>query len=235
MERDWTSELEAYLQIRFAELCETIGQPVPLTGLRISPALATEESKYFLLGLEEGLFRFGEEGCAESELFHASTEENSASKMCQIFWHDPPPPRLFREGICQLATASLLILKRGWLKSQVRLEPRENRAPAHGGDIRVRSLAGELLVCVIVKRSAAELEKLVTDLRACCKRGAHAKDDCGFPQNHPNYEFCALSQPPHVWAVAPEADICLRMSYRDGQMELDHLSSLPPRSMIDSR
>jgi hypothetical protein len=233
MERDWTSELEAYLQIKFAELYEAIGQSVPLTGLRISPPLAMEESKYFLLGLEEGLFRPGEAGHVESELLAAPDKESET--MCRIFWHDSPPPRLFREGICQLATASSLILKRGWLRSQIRLESRENHAPAHGADILVSSLAGNLLVVVVVKRSAAELEKLVDDLRACCKRGAHARDDCGFPQNHPNYEFCASSRPPYLWAVAPGAEICLSVNYRGSEIELDLLPSLPARSMIDSR
>jgi hypothetical protein len=232
MERDWTAELEAYLQVKFAELCETIGQPVPLTGLRISPSLATDESKYFLLGLEEGLFRPGDAGYLESELLPSSDEENENAY--RIFWSDPPPPRLFREGVCQLATASLLILKRGWLRSQVRLEAREDRTSASGADILVNSLAGELLICAVVKRSAAELEKLITDLGACCKRGAHARDDCGFPQNHPNYEFCASHQPPYLWAVAPDADICLRLTFLDGQIALEQLPSLPPRSMIDS-
>ena len=233
MERDWTSELEAYLQIKFAELCEASGQSVPLTGLRISPPLAAEESKYFLLGLEEGLFRSGEAGHIESELLAAPDKKNE--KICRIFCHDPPPPRLFREGICQLATASSLILKRGWLRSQIRLESRENSVPAHGANILVSSLAGKLLVAVVVKRSVAELEKLVADLRACCKRGAHAKDDCGFPQNHPNYEFCASFQPPYLWAVAPGAEICLSVNYHGREIEIDRLPSLPARSMIDSR
>src|SRR5437763_16752395 len=149
MERDWTSELEAYLQIKFAEVCEAIGQSVPLTGLLISPPLAAEESKYFLLGLEEGLLRPGEAGHIESELLAAPDEESE--KTCRIFWHDPPLPRLFREGICQLATASSLILKRGWLRSQIRLESRENSVPAHGANHQVRSIAGKLLVSCRVK------------------------------------------------------------------------------------
>ena len=232
MERDWRSELEAYLQIRSAELCETLGQSAPLAGLRISPPLAMEESNYFLSGLEEGLFRPGQAGFFESELLAPSVEGNE--KVCRIFWPDPPPPRLFREGVCQLATASLLILKRGWLRRQVRLEAREDRTSASGADILVHSLAGNLLVCAVVKRSAAELEKLVMDLPACCKRGPHAKDDCGFPQNHPNYEFCAQRKPPYLWAVAPDADVCLRLIYQENQITLEPLPSLPPRSMIDS-
>ncbi|HEX7516734.1 MAG TPA: hypothetical protein VF345_05550 [Chthoniobacterales bacterium] len=236
MERDWVGELERWLQDRFAELCETIGHPVPLSGLRINPALGLEESEYFLLGLEAGLFQPDEEGYVQSELLPAPSTRNTRQTMCQIFWHDPPPPRLFRECVCQLSTASSLIMKRGWLKSHILMEPdfRDDRDMSYGIDILVKSPTGEILACVEVKRSVAELQKLITDLRACCKRGAHAKDDCGFPQNHPNYEFCAFYKPTYFWAVAPDADVCFRMKYDDGSIELEQLISLPPRSMIES-
>ena len=229
-------ELEQWLQDKFAELCETIGQPVPLSGLRISPALGLEESKYFLLGLEAGLFQPDEEGYVQSELLPPPSKGNTRQKMCQIFWHNPPPPHLFREGICQLSTAALLILKRGWLKSHILMEPsiKEHRSLAYGVDILVKSPAGQILAAVEVKRSVAELQKLITDLRACCRRGAHAKDDCGFPQNHPKYEFCAFYKPTYFWAVAPDADVCFSMKYRDDSVEPEQLTSLPPRSMIES-
>jgi hypothetical protein len=236
MERDWVGELERWLQDRFGELCETIGQPVPLSGLRINPSLGIEESRYFLLGLEAGLFRPDEEGYVQSELLPSPSTGNTRQTMCQIFWHNPPPPRLFRECVCQLSTASSLIMKRGWLKSHILMEPdfTDDRDTSYGIDILVKSPTGQILACVEVKRSVAELQKLITDLRACCKRGAHAKDDCGFPQNHPKYEFCAFYKPTYFWAVAPDADVCFRMKYDDGSIELEQLISLPPRSMIES-
>jgi hypothetical protein len=231
METDWASELEAWLQDRFTELCEAIGQPVPHYGLRINPPLGLEESKYFLLGLEAGLFRPDEFGFVQSELFSSSS---TGQAMCQIFWHDPP--RLFREGVCQLSTAASLIMNRGWLKSHILMEPdcKDGRDMSYGMDILVRAPAGQILACVEIKRSVAELQKLITDLRACCKRGAHAKDDCGFPQNHPKYEFCASYKPTYFWAVAPDAEVCFRMKYGGGSIELEQLISLPPRSMIES-
>ena len=236
MERDWVGELEQWLQDRFAELCETIGQPVPFSGLRISPALGLEESKYFLLGLEAGLFQPDELGYVQSELLPPPSKGNTRQKVCQIFWYDPLPPRLFRECVCQLSTASSLIMKRGWLTSHILMEPdfKDDRDMSYGIDILVKSPTGQILACVEVKRSVAELQKLITDLRACCKRGAHAKDDCGFPQNHPKYEFCAFYKPMYFWAVAPDADVCFRMKYDDGSIELEQLISLPPRSMIES-
>ena len=233
-ERDWAGELERYLRDRFAQLCASTGQAVPFSGLRINPPLGIEESKYFLLGLEAGLFLPDEEGYVRSELLQASSSETSEQKKYRIFRHDPPPG-LFRERVCQLSTASLLILKRGWLKSHILMEPafQDERGIDYGIDILVRSPAGSILVCVEVKRSAAELEKMATDLRACCKRGTHSNDDCGFPQNHPKYEFCVFYQPTYFLGIAPEADVCFRMKYDDGSIEPEQLASLPPRSMIE--
>ena len=234
-ERDWTGELERYLRERFADLCATIGQVVPVSGLRINPPLEIEESKYFLLGLEAGLFLPDTEGYVQSQLLQVSITETDTQKACRIFRRDPPPG-LFREGVCQLSTASLLILKRGWLKSHILMEPeiQDQRGTSYGIDILVRSPAGQILICVEVKRTVAELEKMMTDLRTCCKRGAHANDDCGFPQNHPKYEFCAFYQPTYFWGVAPGTDVCFRMKYNDDSIELEQLASLPPRSMIES-
>jgi len=235
MEWDWADELERWLQHRFAEMCKTIGQPVPFSGLRINPPLGLEESKYFLRGMEAGLFRPDEEGYVQSELLPATSTTNTRQTICPLFRHDPPP-RLFRERVCQLSTAALLILKRGWLNSHILLEPdyRDNRDRSYGIDIVVKSPTGQIFVCVEIKRSGVEFEKLVTDLRACAKRGAHLQDDCGFPQNHPKYEFCAISKPPYLWAVAPDADVCFRMKYHDGLIELEQLTSLPPRSVVES-
>jgi hypothetical protein len=237
MERDWARELERWLQEKFAELCDTTGQPVPLSGLRINPGLVTEESRYFLLGLEAGLFQPDELGYVQSELLPPPVKANARQKMCRLFWHDPPPPRLSRECVCQLSTASSLILKRGWLTSHILMEPdlRDDRDTSYGIDILVKLHPGQILAGVEIKRSAAELQKLVTDLRTCCKRGPHAKDDCGFPQNHPKYEFCALYQPSYFWAVAPDTDVCFRMKYGGGAIELEQLPSLPPRSLLESQ
>jgi hypothetical protein len=234
MERDWGCELEAYLQDRFAGLCETIGQRLPSSGLRIIPPLGTEEAKYFLLGMESGLFELDDEGYVASDLFPAADPAEIERKMCQIFWYNSLPPRLFRESICQLSTAAALILKRGWLRSHVLMEPSIDEQPAviTGVDIVVKSTDGRTLIGVEVKRNAAELQKLMLDLQACCRRGPHTRDDCGFPQNHPKYEFCLSSRPNYFWAVAPDAEVCFRMNYETG-IALEQLASLPPRSLIE--
>lgn len=235
MERDWVGELEQWLQECFAGLCETIDHPLPPAGLRINPALGSEESKYFLLGLEAGLFQPDELGYVQSALLPPLNTGNTRQKTCQIFSYDPLPPRLIRESICQLSTASSLILERGWLESHLLLDPdyRDDHAMSYGIDIVVKSPTGHLLICVEIKRSTAELQKLVTDLRACCKRGPHAKDDCGFPQNHPKYEFCAVYKPDYFWAVAPDSNACFEMKYGPDSIGLEEMASLPPRSLLE--
>lgn len=233
MERDWVAELEQWLQESFVGVCRAIGQPVPFSGLRIHPALGIAESKYFLLGLEAALFKPNEYGHVQSELLPPPGEGDTRQRTCQLFCYDSLPPRLVRERICQLSTAALLIVKRGWLTSHVQLGPNVGDNAFCGIDVLVRSRTGQILACVEVKRSVAELHKLLADLRACCMRGPHAKDECGFPQNHPNYEFCASSKPAYFWAVAPDADVCFRMKYEGSSVDLEQLDSLPPRSLME--
>lgn len=233
MERNWTDELERWLRQQYVDLCQTIGQPVPLTGLRISPPPGEEEAKYFLLGLEEELFCLNDNGEVTSQLFRV--HEGARPAPYQIFGRDFAPPRLLREAVCQLATGSLLILKKGWLKSHVTLEPGsdEHRTGGVAFDLLVRSPGGKVLVWIEVRRSAVELQKLIADLRACSRRGPHPRQECGFPQNHPRYEFGLAQTPDFLWAVSPDADICLRMSYQNGAMELEELHALPPRSLLE--
>ena len=183
-ERDWKGELERYLQNSFAEQYRAIGQPVPLSGLRINPALGLEESKYFLLGLETGLFQLDKESYVQSELLPAPSEGNTRQEDCRLFCHEPLSPRFFRESVCQLATVSLLIFKRGWLKSHLLMESNIQgyRSPTDKADIMIRSITGELLVCVEVKRSVAELQKLITDLRHVANEEHTHKATVVFPK-----------------------------------------------------
>lgn len=233
IETDWKDRLERWLQQRYGELCQTSGQPVPGTGLRISPPLAEEEAKYFLLGMEEGLFQLSDTGEVESPLLRVEDETKPAPY--QIFGTGFAPTRLLREAICQLAAASALILQKGWLRSHVTLESgkEEHRTGGLRFDLLLRSPGGKPLVWGEVRRSAVELQKLIADLRACSRRGPHRREDCGFPQNHPRYEFGLFLRPDYLWAVAPDGNRCFRMTSENGAMELEELPSLPPRSLIE--
>jgi hypothetical protein len=109
----------------------------------------------------------------------------------------------------------------------------EHRSTPHGLDLLVRATGARTDIWVEVKRSAVELEKLIADLRACSRRGPHAQSDCGFPQNHPRYEFCLSLRPVYLWAVAPDAEGCFEITYEQSLIEFEHLTSLPPRSSIE--
>ena len=233
-ERDWIREVEAWLETNFVVLCKAISQPIPFSGLRISPPLNCDEAKYFVLGREAGLFDTNQLGQVQSQLLQRSAE-GSRFGSCRIFQYDSLPPRLIRETVCQLSTAADLILNRGWLVSHLQIGSTDKNAAGepYGIDVLVRSRTGGILICVEIKRTTAELQKLVTDFRACCHRGPHSKDECGFPQNHPIYEFCTIYKPLYFWAVAPGGQICFRLNYDNASVEPEQLSSLPPRSLIE--
>ena len=226
-DRDWIGELSNYLQRIFFQLGEALGQPRSISELRLNPPLAIEEAKYFLLGLESGLFRLEEEGYVQSELLPHNFKQGPG----QIFALRPPPPRIVREGIFQLATASTLVLQRGWLPGQIKVGADD--AASYGVDMVVKSAAGEILACVEIKRSLPELQKFTSDFRQCCKRGEHAKAECAFQQNHGMYEFCVRSQPTYLWVVAPGDDVCFKLSYAGTIIEIEELDTLPSRSHIE--
>ncbi|MEY2507091.1 MAG: hypothetical protein QOH01_1420 [Verrucomicrobiota bacterium] len=174
-----------------------------------------------------------ERGQVASELLPAGLETGAAAKSYRIFSHDPV--RLLRENVCQLASAARLIFERGWLRHHLSLEPGrdEHHSTADQFDLLVRSPAGEILIWVEARRSAAELHKLVADLRACSRRGAHSHQDCGFPQNHPRHQFCLANRPAYLWAIAPDADISFEVTCNGAALELEPLTSLPPRSLLE--
>jgi hypothetical protein len=225
------TDLETWLQDKFAEMGVALGRITPLSGLRIAPPLAEWEANYFRRGLSEKLFEVNERGEVESLLWRG--EDGGYSRPYRIFSSEPP--RLLRENICQLATASRLIVERGWLPRHVFLEPGQAQYHSHADnfDLLVRSPDGKIFVWVEVRRTAIELEKLIADLRACSRRGPHAQEDCGFPQNHPRHQFCAASQPSYLWAVAPDGEIALAVNCSGANVELEPLSSLPPRSLFE--
>jgi hypothetical protein len=221
-------DLETWLQERFAAMCQQLGRTAPASGLRISPPLGEWEARYLSRGLDDDLFRVNEQGEVESDLLRSAEE-----RPYRIFWADPP--RLLRENVCQLAAAARLIFERGWLRQHVGLEPGrpEHRANADTFDLLVRSPAGKILIWIEVRRSSVELDKLVADLRACSRRGPHAHQDCGFPQNHPRHEFCAANQPDYLWGLAPDGESCFAITCNGNAVEFEPLSSLPPRSLLE--
>jgi hypothetical protein len=223
---------ETWLQAKFAQMGEALGRPAPLSSLRIAPPLAEWEANFFGCGLAEDLFRVDERGEVESDLLRAN-DPSGDLRSYRLF--SAEPPRLLRENVCQLAAAARLIFERGWLPRHVFLEPGrpEHHSNAESFDLLVRSPEGKIFVWIEVRRSGVELEKLIADLRACSRRGPHAHEDCGFPQNHPRHEFCAANQPSCLWAVAPDGEISFEVACDGATLELTPLPSLPPRSRFE--
>jgi hypothetical protein len=227
------THLEPWLHEKFRAACAAAGQWSSPTGPRISPPFAIWEEKFFLRGLNENLFATDDHGQVTSELLPALPETGVPAKPYRIFSHDPV--RLLRENVCQLASAAWLVFERGWLRNHLFLEPGrdEHHSMADQFDLVVRSPAGKILIWVEARRSAVELQKLIADLRACSRRGAHSHQDCGFPQNHPRHEFCVAKRPAYLWAVAPDGDMAFEAKYEGTALELEPLSSLPPRSLLE--
>jgi hypothetical protein len=225
-------DLQRWLEDRFAESAEAHGERVATAGLRITPPLAEWERNYFLLAVQEGLFSGSDPEFIATELLPANPEPDAIQTQYRIF--SEAPRRLLRENVCQLAAAAWLIYKRGWLPRHVRLQAsRAEHRSAGGFDLLVKSAAGDNLIWVETKRSAAELEKFFSDLRACARRGEHAQAECGFPQNHPRYEFCLAARPRFLWAVAPDGDFALATGFDGNTLTLEPLESLPPRSHLE--
>ena len=236
MQRNWTTELEKYLEERYSSLPGNEDTVNFKPNLRLNPVLDRDEAKAFILGLESQLFSIDDEGYAQSPLLPKSNNSENQQKGFQLFWHHSNGTRfLFREGIVQLAAASSLILKYGWDISQVQLEARKEDfgALARGVDLIIKSSTGKVVICGEVKKDSQELEKLIEGFHYCCERGQHDRNDCQFKPNHPKYELCAFIKPLYFWAVAPGHELCYRLSYSEDKIFPEEIISLPYSSQIE--
>ena len=226
-----TEEVEQWLQDRLAETAAAGTDRLP-GPVRVTPPLAEWESRYFGEALHDDLFVGDGTGSIASELLEPQAAETSYPIFSEI-----PPHRLLRENVCQLAAAARLIYERGWLRRHLSLQPGkpEHRSSAGGFDLLVRFGPDQVLFWVETKRSTVELAKFIADLRACSRRGVHAQAQCGFPQNHPRYEFCLAARPEFLWAVAPDGDFAFAVGFERDALELELLPSHPARSHLELR
>src|SRR5205085_11283179 len=98
MERPWQQEAERLLTETFRGFCAAVQQPLPPAGLRINPALSPVEAKYFVLGLEEGVFELNAEGRVRSSVLSLVVTDEPG-QVFLVFEHEPLPPRLRREAV----------------------------------------------------------------------------------------------------------------------------------------
>jgi len=215
--RDWTKEAERFISDRYSLICN---QPIS-----IRPPLHDLEAQYFLRGFEAGFFSIDQSGYVQSTMLPGPSGKNTKQKMMQLTWRVPRGWTLFREGVCQLATVSSLILRYGWRKEDISLEPtkREFKGLAYGVDILIRDGSSQR-ICGEVKRDRSEFRRLVEGFRHCCREGSeHQKGQCKFHRNHSKYEFCKEFKPDYFFAVAPGEQICFKMAGLNIEQELPDL------------
>jgi hypothetical protein len=226
MSRDWIKDARTLLQERYDQLCP--GQ----SPLNITPSLDESEAKFFILGLERGIFSVDEQGYVESKVLPKPLGKNPKSKVINLFWKKTNP--VFREGVCQLATAASLVLKYGWNVEEITLEPgKKSGGPAYGIDISIRDAQGQHLVCGEVKSDSNKLQLLLNALRHCCASGSHTKDQCEFRRDHAKFDFLLKVTPLYFFATAPGREVSFKVREENDQIALgDEADSLISRTDV---
>jgi len=233
-EKKWVFNADEYLNQKYIETIKD-SDSCDLTLPEYSPPLDGQEAKYFLLGLEEGLFEVDANGYVQSKLLPKPPKNAERQKMIQLFWNFKGGKwRLYREGFCQLATASYLSIYHGWDISQIEMEPdiKNYGNLAYATDILVKHDRGTVAVCCEVKKNDKEFEKLIDAFRHCCARGPHEKHDCEYSRDHSKYEMCEKLRPLYFFATSPGRQLCFNLEYENGIINLHRLESLPQKSEI---
>ena len=146
--------------------------------LQIDPPLDKEEARFFLGGIEHDLFSINEDGYAQSRFLPDKRRGTTYQQILPVYWRTRKGPLgrwvLFREGVCQLALASSMVLKYGWGKSQVQMEPPISQFGelAYAVDLLVRSDDGQIVICGEVKKNLIDIEKFLKGFAHCCERGS---------------------------------------------------------------
>ena len=233
--RDWISEANKWLRCKYSGLHEKLDPTLPV----FNPGLTDWESRYFLLGLEQGLFTIDCKGYTQTcflpppkppkrdkqRTFRLFDKRNKAGK--QI---------LAREKFCQLATVSYLVLCRKWDKSQIKMEPDyflDGSLENGPVDIVIKSTNGEDLVGCEIKKGRMEHEKLIRDFKDCSERGQHRKDECDNGE-HSKFNFCSQIKPKYFFMVSPGKKQCLELTYISDKILINEIPTLPDRECIDT-
>lgn len=213
--RSWIDDAQEYIRDRYLRACASLDEDHSPVLPVLAPAWDVDEARCFMQGLEQGLFWVDDEGYVQSPLLPAPSGNNTKQKMLHLFWKKKTGRGVFREGLCQLATVSSLVLDLGWGIDQIVMEPgrREFNDLAYAVDILVRDVDSGILICGEVKKDRAEFQQLISGFRACCQRGPHAKDDCANAKNHAKYALCSAAKPALFFAAAPGEAICFSLAF----------------------
>ena len=227
-------EVAAYLSNLYLRLPQERGPREPRSKLRISPSIDPMEAADFLSGQRAALFTIDELGYAQSPLLPSPPAKNERQKLFQLFWHRGNERFLFREGVCQLAAASALVVSYGWPKDQVRLEPNKSDLGdiAYGVDLIVTDRpGGDALIFGEVKRTSGLMAKLIQEVAHCGSKGAHAKSECGNAQ-HRKFAACWAKRPEYFWAVCPAGRKAFRLVYKQSSLDFVEIRDIPSKRML---
>ena len=234
-ERDWIQEADAYLKQKYVEFID--GKNGCLSELpEYSPPLASWEAKYFMLGLEKCLFSVDHEAYVKTDMLYPATKKNDKQRTIQLIWNHCPAGdekkiiRLYREGVCQMATASYLSIHDKWDVSEIEMEPRNYSGLEYGVDILLKESKGSVAICCEVKRNKEEFDKLICAFKYCCERGDHKREECKYWGNHPKFAMSWKSHPKYFYAIYPEDRQCFELTYTDKNIHLHPIGELPTKA-----
>ena len=234
-ERDWIQEADAYLKQKYVEFID--GKNGCLSELpEYSPPLASWEAKYFMLGLEKCLFSVDHEAYVKTDMLYPATKKNDKQRTIQLIWNHCPAGdekkiiRLYREGVCQMATASYLSIHDKWDVSEIEMEPPRKVYGdlEYAVDILLRENKESVAICCEVKRNKEEFDKLMREFKYCCERGDHKEEECK-RKNHPKFAMCWKLRPKYFYAISSEDRQCYELTYADDTIQLHLVDALPTK------
>ena len=235
-ERDWIQEADAYLRQKYDYfLAGKKGCPSKLP--KYSPPLAMWEAKYFMLGLKKSLFTVDCETYVQTKMLYPAAKKNYRQRTIQLIWENMKTsgnkqiPGLFREGVCQMATASYLSIHDKWEVPEIELEPpkKDYGDLAYAVDILLRESKERVAVCCEVKSNKKEFDQLMREFKHCCEIGDHKEEKCN-KDNHPKFAMCWALRPRYFYAISPEDRQCYELTYANEKMQLHPIDALPTKA-----
>ena len=233
-ERDWIQEADAYLKQKYVEFID--GKNGCLSELpEYSPPLASWEAKYFMLGLEKCLFSVDHEAYVKTDMLYPATKKNDKQRTIQLIWNHCPAGdekkiiRLYREGVCQMATASYLSIHHQWNVPEIEMEPKGYNDTDSGVDILLKESKDTIAICCEVKSSKQDYKELIRDFKYCCERGGHKEEECKYKDNHPKFDMCWELRPKYFYAISPEDRQCFELTYVVDAIQLHPIDALPTK------
>ena len=235
-ERDWIQEADAYLKQKYVEfLASKNGCPSELP--KYSPPLALWEARYFMLGLEKCLFSVDHEAYVQTKMLYPAPKKNDKQRTIQLIGKKRSGSEernigLFRENVCQMATASYLSIHDKWDVSEIEMEPPRKVYGdlEYAVDILLRENKESVAICCEVKRNKEEFDKLICAFKYCCERGDHKREECKYWGNHPKFAMCWKSHPKYFYAIYPEDRQCFELTYTDKNIHLHPIGELPTKA-----